>query len=85
MDLKLLASAMLGLAGTLLLGGCNDGSAAPPPAVVMTPQVQPLDTTQVLSLAKAPSETADPEVVGPGALLVADSDDETSDPIEVTA
>jgi hypothetical protein len=45
---------------------------------------QTLDTAQVLSMAQLPSENTDPLPVDNAALVVADADDQTSDPIPVS-
>jgi len=55
---------------------------ATPPATV-TPQTEMLDTQQVLAVAEVQSETTDPKSVGTGAWMVADAEDETSDPVPV--
>ena len=79
MKVKILFGAVA-LAGGVLLAGCNDSSS--PPAAVMA-QPQGLSTAQVLAIAQAPSETDDPKPVVNGALLLADDNDESSDPIPV--
>lgn len=79
-----------GLVAALLLPGCGggDGGSSAPPVVTNPPpssQVQVLDTAGVLAIAKTPEDTADPLVVGPTGTTVANTTDETSDPIQVTA
>ncbi len=77
-------------AGALMLAGCgggaddgccrnNGGSTTPgsPPSV--------LNTQAVLSIAKKPSETAQPFAVDGGAVTVYPTDDQTSEPISVDA
>jgi hypothetical protein len=81
-------------AAALLLCGCGGGSGGPlgsggsTSATTSVPVAQPmqaqaLDTQQLLAMAEVTSETADPKAVGAGALMVADADDQTSDPIPV--
>jgi hypothetical protein len=78
----------------LLLFGCGGGSgSAMSPGGSMSPgtsmpvvqasQGQAIDTQQLLAMAQVTSETTDPKPVGHGALLVADADDQTSEPIPV--
>ena len=74
------AGAILG--GTLLAAGC-DSDATGPAASGLTQQSQTLDAAQVLSVAQAPTESADPTAVDGGALVVADAEDQTSDPMPV--
>ena len=78
-----------GLVAALLLPGCGggDGGSSAPPVVTPPPvsQVQVLDTAGVLAIAKVPEDTADPLAVGPTGTTVANTTDETSDPIPVTA
>jgi hypothetical protein len=73
--------------GILLLYGCGEGSsgsmATTGSVATAQPQTQMLDTQQVLALARVTSETSDPTVVGSGGLMVADADDNTSDPVPV--
>jgi hypothetical protein len=70
--------------GALLQSGCAGESANPSGSMPQHQgQPQALDTAQLLAMAQAPSETADPETVGAGALTVADLNDETSDPLPV--
>jgi hypothetical protein len=88
-----MSSTALGTAA-LLLCGCGGGSGASmgaggsTSASTSVPAVQPMqaqavDTQQLLAMAQVTSETADPKAVGQGALMVADADDQTSDPIPV--
>ncbi|HXN10804.1 MAG TPA: hypothetical protein VN859_06135 [Steroidobacteraceae bacterium] len=74
------ASAILG--GTLLAAGCGS-DAMGPAASGLTQQSQTLDAAQVLSVAQVPTESADPTAVDGGALVVADAEDQTSDPMPV--
>jgi hypothetical protein len=67
--------------GILLLYGCGEGSSGS--MAIAQSQTQMLDTQQVLALARVTSETSDPTVVGNGGLMVADADDNTSDPVPV--
>jgi len=81
----LIGGAALGTAA-LLLTGCGGGSGASMPAAmppVAPSQAQQIDTLQLLAIAKDPSETSDPRAVGNKVLVVADADDETSDPLLV--
>jgi hypothetical protein len=75
-----LRAAALGM-GTVLLYGCSEGSSGS--MATVQPQNQMLDTQQVLALARVTSESTDPTVVGSGGLMVADADDNTSDPVPV--
>jgi hypothetical protein len=77
---KGLSASALGT-GILLLHGCGEGSSGS--MATAQPQIQMLDTQQVLVLARVTSETSDPTVVGSGGLMVADADDNTSDPVPV--
>jgi hypothetical protein len=67
-------------------GGGSNGSSTnmtpttPPPATVST---QALTTADVLTMAKAKSETASPLAVDGGAVTVDPTGDETSDPVAV--
>jgi hypothetical protein len=75
-----LSAAALGT-GILLLYGCGESSSG---SVATTqPQNQVLDTQQVLALARVTSETSEPTAVGSGGLMVADADDNASDPVPV--
>jgi hypothetical protein len=69
----------------LLLSGCGGGSSGSGGSmpVAQQQQAQPVDTQQLLAMAQVTSETTDPKPVGNGALMVADADDQTSDPIPV--
>jgi hypothetical protein len=68
----------------LLLSGCGGGGAGGSmPPVVSQPQTQLVDTQQLLVMARVPTDTSDPKAVGAKALMVADADDETSDPLPV--
>jgi hypothetical protein len=72
----------------LLLFGCGGGSSGSMSSgtsmpVAQQPQAQAVDTQQLLAMAQVTSETTDPKPVGNGALLVADADDQTSEPIPV--
>jgi hypothetical protein len=72
----------------LLLFGCGGGSSGSMSPGTSMPVVQPsqgqaIDTQQLLAMAQVTSETTDPKPVGHGALLVADADDQTSEPIPV--
>jgi hypothetical protein len=71
----------------LLLSGCGGGaggsSGSMPVMGQPQPQTQQVDTEQLLAMAQVASETTDPKPVGNGALMVADADDQTSDPIPV--
>ena len=82
----LIGGAMLGTTA-LLLSGCGGGSSAsmPPvmPPVAPPSQVQQIDTQQLLAIAKVPTDASDPKAVGSKVLVVADADDETSDPLLV--
>jgi hypothetical protein len=75
-----LGAAALGM-GILLLYGCGENSSGSMAAV--QPQIQMLDTQEILGLARVTSETSDPAVVGRGGVMVADADDNTSDPVPV--
>jgi hypothetical protein len=74
------AGAILG--GTLLAAGCGS-DATGPAASSLTQSSQTLDAAQVLNVAQTPTESADPTAVDGGALVVADTGDETSDPMPV--
>jgi septal ring-binding cell division protein DamX len=78
MNLKL----MIGLAASLVLSGC--GGSGSYQTAAMSPQPQVLDTQAVLAIARVPSETSDPMPVSDGALMLADANDEASDPVSVT-
>lgn len=87
----LIMGAALG-AGVLELAACGGSgvamqgsptSAASTTTAPVTSQTEMLDTQQVLAVAQAPSETTDPKSVGAGAWMVADAEDETSDPLPV--
>jgi hypothetical protein len=67
--------------GIWLLYGCGESSSGS--MATAQPQNQMLDTQQVLTLARVTSESTDPTVVGSGGLMVADADDNTSDPVPV--
>ena len=70
--------------GALLISACGDGSSGPSGSMpVVQKQVPPVDTQQLLAMARVTSESGDPASVGKGALMVADTDDETSDPLPV--
>jgi hypothetical protein len=60
-------------------GGGGDGSAAAPPP---PSTAQSLDTTQVLTQAREPSETSVPYPLNDGALVLTDTSDST-DPINI--
>ena len=81
MNSKMLAGALAMLAGSLVLSGCGGGGQSN--QSVATPQPQTLDTTHVLAIARSASETTDPLPVDGGALLVADANDDASDPVPV--
>jgi hypothetical protein len=83
MNLKLLIGALSGLAASLVLSGCG-GSGSSQTAAMSPPPQQVLDTQAVLAIARVPSEASDPLPVGDGALMLADANDETSDPVPVT-
>ena len=70
------------LAGVLLLTGCGDQTAGPSAANATDSQT--LDTAQVLSAAQAPAENTDPMPMDGGALVVADANDQSSDPMPVS-
>jgi len=86
MNIKTLLNAAALGAGISLMQGCGgenspgSGVAVQPPT---PPQTQMLDTQQVLALARVTSETSDPAAVGNGGIMVADAEDNTSDPIPV--
>ena len=72
----------------LLLFGCGGGSGGSMSSgssmpVLQQSQAQAVDTQQLLAMAQVTSETTDPKPVGNGALLVADAQDQTSEPIPV--
>jgi hypothetical protein len=67
-----------------LLSGCGGGGAGGSlPPVVSQPQGQLVDTQQLLVMARVTEDTSDPKAVGAKALMVADADDATSDPLPV--
>jgi len=79
--LRALLGAGAVLTAGVLLAGCGDsakGGAAPGASASQT-----LDTAQILSIAQVPTENTDPLPVDGGALIVADADDETSDPMPI--
>jgi hypothetical protein len=82
MDIKLLSSTLAVLTGSLLLTSCGSGSGQNPYAGLPT-TMPPLDTAHVLAIARSSSESGDPLPVDGGALLVADANDDTSDPVPV--
>ncbi len=71
----------------LLLPGCDGGprgsNSSMPVMGQPQPQTQQVDTQQLLAMAQVTSETTDPKPVGNGALMVADADDQTSEPVPV--
>ncbi|MFI4914867.1 MAG: hypothetical protein ACHQAR_06725 [Steroidobacterales bacterium] len=70
--------------GALLLSACGDGSSGSSGSMpVVQTQVAPVDTQQLLAMARVTSESSDAALVGKGALMVADDSDETSDPLPV--
>lgn len=79
MNSKLLLGA-LAVLGTVLIPACG-GDSGNSPATTAQPQV--LDTLAVLAIARAPSETTDPLPVDGGALTLANTNDDTSDPVPV--
>lgn len=84
----------MALAGWIVAAvtGCDDSGTAATAAAPATmpasqpaqPQVQSLDTAQLLEQAQRTSETADPYAVDGGALLLNDTSDST-DPVLVSA
>ena len=82
MKIKLLGGTLALLTASLLLPGCGGDSTQP--MTVKMQQPQALDTMQVLAIARSPSETSDPLQVADGALMLADANDDTSDPVPVT-
>jgi hypothetical protein len=82
---KTLIGAAVPWTAALLLSGCGGGGggAGGSMPVVSQPQGQLVDTQQVLGMARVPSDTGDPKVVGAQGLMVADADDETSAPLPV--
>jgi hypothetical protein len=67
---------------TALVSACNDGGHAGTMPAAAT--VQRLDTSQVLALARQPSETGEPFAVNQGALVLTDTS-ETTEPVTVDA
>ena len=64
--------------------GCGGGGAGGSmPRVVSQPPWQLVETQQELARARVTEDTSDPKAVGAKALMVADADDETSDPLPV--
>jgi hypothetical protein len=61
----------------------SPASASSTTTAPVTAQTDMLDTQQVLAVAEVPSETTDPKSVGAGAWMVADAEDQTSDPVPV--
>lgn len=82
MNIKLLSSTLAVLTGSLLLASCGGGNGPNPYAGLPTP-MPPLDTAHVLAIARSASENTDPLPVDGGALMVADANDDTSDPVPV--
>jgi hypothetical protein len=82
MKIKLLGGTVALLTGSLLSPGCGGDSTQS--MTMQTQQPQALDTMQVLAIARSPSETTDPLPVADGALMLADANDDTSDPVPVT-
>jgi hypothetical protein len=80
---KTLIGAAALCAGALLQSGCGDSASNSSGSMSQPQGRQPLDTQQLLAMAQVTSETADPQAVGAGALMVADLNDETSDPLPV--
>jgi len=81
---KTLIGAAVPWTAALLLSGCGGGGGAGGSMpVVSQPQGQLVDTQQLLGMARVPSDTGDPKVVGAQGLMVADADDGTSDPLPV--
>ena len=85
---KLTTLAALAAAGAALSGcgggsGGSEGNSMPPPAPPPPPTSQMLTPTDVLAMARARSETADPFAVNGGAATLTPADDESSDPIAV--
>ncbi|HEY8052691.1 MAG TPA: hypothetical protein VIE42_07780 [Steroidobacteraceae bacterium] len=81
MNLKLLSGTLTVLAGSVLLASCGGSNGNPYAGLPTT--AQPLNTAQVLAMAKTSSESSDPLPVDGGALQVAGADDDTSDPMVV--
>lgn len=85
MNIKLLSRSLAVLTGSVLLallascGGDNGSN----PYAGLPSTMQPLDTAHVLTIARSSSENSDPLAVDGGALLVADANDDTSDPVPV--
>ena len=76
MKLRIVMAGVAALAvGTL--SGCGSGGAQPPQAS-MGPQLQSVDTAQVLAQAQRPSETAAPYGVDGGVVAFTDTADTTS-------
>jgi hypothetical protein len=82
MNLKLPRGTLTVLAGSVLLASCG-GSNGQNPYAGLPATTQPLDTAQILAIAKTSSESSDPLPVDGGALQVAGADDDTSDPMVV--
>ncbi|GAC1453318.1 MAG: hypothetical protein PVSMB6_07500 [Steroidobacteraceae bacterium] len=80
MKIKLLGTLAV-FAGSLLLASCGGGNGSNPYAGPAA--TQPLDTAQVLAIARTSSESSDPLPVDGGVLQVAGAEDDTSDPIAV--
>ena len=81
MNSRIFVGALATLAGSVVLSGCGGGGQSNQSGA--TPQAQLLDTTQVLAIARSASENTDPLPVDGGALLVADANDDSSDPVPV--
>lgn len=82
MNIKLLSGTLAMLTGSVLVASCGGGNDQNPYAGLPT-TAQPLDTAQVLAIARTSSESSDPLPVDGGALQVAGADDDTSDPMVV--
>ncbi len=83
---KTLIGAAVAWTAALLLSGCGGGGGGvggSMPPVVSQPQAQLVDTQQLLGMARVPSDSGDPNGVGAQGLMVADADDQTSDPLPV--
>ena len=66
----------------LLLAGCG-GSGTMATPVAVAPAIEAATTTEVLVIARAPSESAEPLRVGSTAITLAAQSDENSDPLPV--
>jgi hypothetical protein len=84
MNNRTLLSAAALLTAMLLLPGCGGEDGGPVPSNQAQSQPQTLDTAQLLAVAQVASEVTDPATVDHGALVLADENDETSDPMPVS-